>query len=160
MVERQELSKDTNDLLSRIGTVVILNDGSTYKHLPFWFKDTDKENVCEVISMNSVPDELFEAIQGKFGFCNLCNKDFGNKIETEQHIDNYETFVTDHMQPVLRKHDRLFGLLEAGTISKEEMADLDRISPIVYAFVQADKSVREIIKVAEKGQKEAKTTKE
>ena len=37
--------------------------GNTYSFLPFWFKQTDKENVFEIHMLGHLPDELKRVIE-------------------------------------------------------------------------------------------------
>lgn len=76
------LSQETIDLLNTNGHVV----DSTYFHLPYWFKKTDKENVFEV---------LLPAI---------------NLEQVEEIIDlfDYETNYTKHDIIRLMSHRELF----------------------------------------------------
>lgn len=41
----------------------ILVHGETWHHVPFWYKETDQENVFEEVSMEDLPNYLKEAIE-------------------------------------------------------------------------------------------------
>ena len=47
--------------LIHTGSHAIVN-GNAYYFLPFWFKQTDKENVFELHYLDHLPDELKEVI--------------------------------------------------------------------------------------------------
>ena len=55
--------KEQIDLLNNIGTIVNTADGSVYKYLPFWFKETDEEGIYELFTFEQLPDELIETIK-------------------------------------------------------------------------------------------------
>ena len=55
--------KEQTYLFDQIGTIVNTVNGNTYRYLPFWFKETHKENVYEIFTFERLPDELIEAIK-------------------------------------------------------------------------------------------------
>ncbi len=55
--------KEQIDLFNNIGTIVTTEEGSTYKYLPFWFKETDEEGVYELFKFEQLPNELIDTIK-------------------------------------------------------------------------------------------------
>ncbi len=55
--------KEQTELLNNIGTIVNTAEGSTYRHLPFWFKETDEEGIYELFTFEQLPDELIDIIK-------------------------------------------------------------------------------------------------
>ena len=55
--------KEQTDLFNNIGTIVNTAEGSVYRHLPFWFKETEEEGVYELFTFEKLPDELIETIK-------------------------------------------------------------------------------------------------
>ena len=61
-----KFSKEQIDLFN-IGTIINTADGSIYRYLPFWFKETDEEGVYELFTFEQLPDELIETIKSMRG---------------------------------------------------------------------------------------------
>lgn len=62
-IMRVKFPKEQTDLFNQIGTIVNTANGNTYRYLPFWFKETDQENVYELLTFEKLPDELIETIK-------------------------------------------------------------------------------------------------
>lgn len=54
--------KEQISIFDQLGTIVNTEDGNTYRYLPFWFKETDEEDVYEVLTFDQLPDDLIESI--------------------------------------------------------------------------------------------------
>ena len=55
--------KEQIDLFNQIGTIVNTANGNTYRYLPFWFKETEQEDVYELLTFEKLSDELIETIK-------------------------------------------------------------------------------------------------
>lgn len=55
--------KEQTDLFNNVGTIVNTAEGSTYRYLPFWFKETNEEDVYELFTFEQLPNELIETIK-------------------------------------------------------------------------------------------------
>lgn len=55
--------KEQTDLFNNIGTIVNTSEGSVYRYLPFWFKETEEEDVYELFTFEQLPDELIVSIK-------------------------------------------------------------------------------------------------
>jgi len=55
--------KEQTDLFNNIGTIVNTAEGRVYRYLPFWFKETEEEDVYELFTFEQLPDELIESIK-------------------------------------------------------------------------------------------------
>jgi len=62
-IMKVKFPKEQTDLFNQIGTIVNTANGSTYRYLPFWFKETDQEDVYELLTFEKLPDELIELIR-------------------------------------------------------------------------------------------------
>jgi hypothetical protein len=58
-----KFTKEQTDFLNKISTIVHMTSGSTYRHIPFWFKETEEEGVYELLTFEHLPDELTEALK-------------------------------------------------------------------------------------------------
>lgn len=53
-----KFAKDLTDLFDNIGTVVNTSEDGIYRHIPFWFKETDEEDVYRLLTFEQLPNEL------------------------------------------------------------------------------------------------------
>ena len=58
-----KFSKELTDLLDNIGTIVHTSEDDIYRHIPFWFKETDEEGIYELLTFEQLPNELNELIK-------------------------------------------------------------------------------------------------
>lgn len=62
-IMKVKFPKEQTDLFNNIGTIVNTAEGSVYRYLPFWFKETEEEGVYELFTFEQLPDELIETIK-------------------------------------------------------------------------------------------------
>jgi len=57
-----KFSKEQVSLFNQIGTIVHTAKGETYRHIPFWIKETNQDDVYELLTFESLSDEVIELI--------------------------------------------------------------------------------------------------
>lgn len=59
---RIKLTKEQQELLSSMGSVV-KTEKAVYQYLPFWYKETEDEDVFEQFTFQKLPDDLVKTIE-------------------------------------------------------------------------------------------------
>jgi hypothetical protein len=60
-----KLEEQQKLMIEKLGHIVTTPSGSTYMHIPFWFKETDMYGVYEVISTEFLPEELINHVNSE-----------------------------------------------------------------------------------------------
>ena len=58
---KAKLSKEQQALLNT-GTIVSTPENVTYHYLPFWYKETEDEDMFEIIPLGKLPEDLVRVI--------------------------------------------------------------------------------------------------
>jgi hypothetical protein len=53
-----KITKEQSDLFKHTGNIVSLSNGDVYMNIPYWLKETDKENVYEHLTIEQLPDDI------------------------------------------------------------------------------------------------------
>ena len=61
-----KITKEQQELLNT-GTIVSTPENVTYHYLPFWYKETEDEDVFEIIPLGKLPDDLAKMIKVERG---------------------------------------------------------------------------------------------
>ena len=57
-----KISKEQQELL-HTGIMVITNENVIYRYLPFWYKETEDEDLFEEIPLGKLPEDLVKVIK-------------------------------------------------------------------------------------------------
>jgi len=53
-----KITKEQSDLFKHTGNIVSLSNGDVYMNIPYWLKETDKENVYDYLTIEQLPDDI------------------------------------------------------------------------------------------------------
>ena len=53
-----KITKEQSDLFKHTGNIISLSNGDVYMNIPYWLKETDKENVYEHLTIEQLPDDI------------------------------------------------------------------------------------------------------
>lgn len=90
--------KEQIDLFNNIGTIVNTAEGSVYRYLPFWFKETEEEGVYELFTFEQLPDEFIEIIakEHETEKCDITDVSKRYSIEDiERYVENWGMYKVE-----------------------------------------------------------------
>ncbi len=57
-----KFSKEREEILNMVSTIVITASGDKYYHMPYWYKKTKEEGIYEELNYDHLPQDLKDAI--------------------------------------------------------------------------------------------------